>query len=42
MKLNGKKEESKTFTLTPTVAILLDGKKATFDDISEDQTHSRP
>lgn len=37
VKLTGKKEESKTFTLTPTVVILLDSKKATFDDISEGQ-----
>ena len=38
VKLIGKKEESKTFTLTATAVILLDGKKANFEDISEGQT----
>ncbi|MBS0203643.1 MAG: PQQ-like beta-propeller repeat protein [Planctomycetes bacterium] len=38
IKLNGKKEESKEFTLGPNVVILVDGKKATLDDISDGQT----
>jgi outer membrane protein assembly factor BamB len=38
IKLNGKKEETKTFTLAGTVVILVDGKKATFEDVSEGQT----
>jgi len=38
VKLNGKKEESKTFTLAPTVVILVDGKKATLEDVEDGQT----
>jgi len=38
VKLAGKKEESKTFTLAPTAVILLDGKKAKFEDVSGGQT----
>src|SRR5262249_30390183 len=38
VKLSGKKEESKTFTLNPTAIILLDGKKATLEEVSDGQT----
>lgn len=37
VKSNGKKEETKTFTLTANAVILLDGKKSTFDDITDGQ-----
>jgi outer membrane protein assembly factor BamB len=37
VKLHGKKEESKSFTLAPNVVILLDGKKSTFEDVAEGQ-----
>lgn len=38
VKVAGKKEESKTFTLAPVPLIQLDGKKATLEDIVEGQT----
>ena len=38
VKLTGKKEESKTFTLAPTVLIIVDGKKATLEEVSDGQT----
>lgn len=38
VKLTGKKEESKVFTLSPTAVILVDGKKAAFEDIADGQT----
>lgn len=38
VKLNGKKEESKTFTVSTTTNILIDGKKATLEDIVDGQT----
>lgn len=38
VKLTGKKDESKTFTLAPNASILLDGKKAALEDVAEGQT----
>lgn len=38
VKLTGKKDESKTITLAANVVIMLDGKKATLDDVAEGQT----
>jgi outer membrane protein assembly factor BamB len=38
VKLTGKQVDSKTFTLAATAVIVVDGKKATLDDVSEGQT----
>jgi outer membrane protein assembly factor BamB len=38
VKLVGKKEEIKTFTLPANATILVDGKKSTFEDITDGQT----
>lgn len=38
VKLTGKKEESKTFTVSDAAVILLDGKKASLDDVDDGQT----
>ena len=38
VKLAGKKDESKTFTLATSVTIMLDGKKSKLEDVVEGQT----